>query len=232
MDNPKKLRVKDWSPEDQPREKLLLKGVAALSNAELLAIIIGSGNKEETSVELSQRILQQAGNNINQLGKYSVESLIANFKGIGEAKAVSIAAALELGKRRKAEDVEERGVIICSRDVYEYFQRYLCDLAHEEFWALFLNAKNHILGRKKISQGGLEEVHIDNRLIYHEALNLLATKVAICHNHPSGKTNPSRLDEQLTAKLAEGLNLLGLRLIDHVIIGNEEYYSFADNGKI
>jgi DNA repair protein RadC len=227
-----KLRVKDWSPDDQPREKLLAKGSSALSNAELLAIIIASGNRDETSVELAQRVLQSAGNSINQLGKYSVKQLIFNFKGIGVAKAVGIVAALELGKRRTAEKVVENVEIICSSQIYEYFLPYLGDLPHEELWALFLNNKNHILGSKKISQGGIGDAPTDLRLIYHEALLMHATGLAISHNHPSGNINPSAQDINLTENLKQGLKTIGLRLIDHIIIGGGKYYSFYDEGKV
>jgi len=227
-----KLSVKDWSPDDQPREKLLTKGVSALSDAELLAIIIGSGNTEETSVELSQRILQAAENNINRLGKFSVNHLISNFKGIGSAKAVSIVAALELGKRRKAEDMQNRKQILCSVDIYNYFYSVFCDLPYEEFWVLFLNNSNQIIDRIKIGQGGITQTPIDGRLVYKEALNRLAPYVILSHNHPSGNPKPSSLDDDVTFRIKKGLQLLGISLLDHLIFCEGNYYSYADLERI
>ncbi|MDR2621088.1 MAG: DNA repair protein RadC [Dysgonamonadaceae bacterium] len=227
-----KLSVKDWSPEDQPREKLLTKGVSALSEAELLAIIIGSGNTEETSVELSQRILQTAENSINRLGKFSVNHLVSNFKGIGNAKAISIVAALELGRRRKAEDMENRKQILHSMDIYNYFYPMLCDLQCEEFWAVFLNTACRIIDRVKISQGGVGQTHVDGKLIYKEALIRLASGVILCHNHPSGNPKPSNLDDELTFRIKKGLHLLEISMLDHLIFCEGSYYSYADEERI
>ena len=227
-----KLSVKDWSPDDQPREKLLLKGVNALSDAELLAIIIGSGNTEETSVELSQRILQTVDNNINRLGKLSVNHLVSNFKGIGNAKAAGIVAALELGKRRKAEDMTNRKQILCSMDIYNYFYPVFCDLLHEEFWVLFLNNTNRIIDRIKIGQGGVTRTPIDGKLLYKEALNRLASNVILCHNHPSGNPKPSDLDDEATFRIKKGLRLLEISLLDHLIFCEGNYYSYADEERI
>ncbi|MDR1632259.1 MAG: DNA repair protein RadC [Dysgonamonadaceae bacterium] len=227
-----KLSVKNWSPADQPREKLLAKGTNALSDAELLAIIIGSGNIEENSVELSQRILHAAENNISQLGKFSVNDLVSSFKGIGNAKAVSIVAALELGRRRRAEDMESRKKIRFSIDIYNYFYPMLCDLPHEEFWALFLNNSNRIIDRFKISQGGISKTGVDGRLIYKEALTRLASYVILCHNHPSGNPKPSYQDDETTFRLKKGLQLLELSLLDHLIFCEGTYYSYADEERI
>lgn len=227
-----KLSVKNWSPDDQPREKLLAKGAVALSDAELLAIIIGSGNTEETSVELSQRILQTAGNSINRLSKFSVNHLVSNFKGIGNAKAVGIVSALELGKRRKAEDVEIRKQILCSMDIYNYFYPMLCDLQCEELWALFLNGACRIIDRVKISQGGVKQTFVDGKLIYKEALTRLATGVILCHNHPSGNPKPSNLDDELTLRIKKGLRLFEIVLFDHLIFCDGKYYSYADEERI
>jgi DNA repair protein RadC len=227
-----KLRVKDWAEEDRPREKLMLKGVNALSDAELLAIIIASGNKEETVVELSQRILQSAKNDVNLLGKMSIRQLMTNFKGIGKAKAISIVAALELGKRRKMSETTEKKKITCSIDIYNFFHPLLCDLYYEEFWALFLNRSLRIIDKIKIGQGGVTEVSVDTRLIYKEALTQLATNVVLCHNHPSGNTHPSRQDDEITMKIKKGVEILDMSLTDHVIISDKNYYSYADEGKI
>jgi DNA repair protein RadC len=224
--------VKNWYPDDQPREKLLAKGTNALSDAELLAIIIGSGNTEENSVELSQRILRAAENNISQLSKFSVNYLVSNFKGIGQAKAVSIVAALELGRRRKAEDAESRKKIRFSIDIYNYFYPVLCDLPHEEFWALFLNNSNRIIDRFKISQGGVSQTSVDGRLIYKEALTRLASYVILCHNHPSGNPKPSYHDDETTFRIKKGLQLLEISMLDHLIFCEGNYYSYADEGRI
>ena len=227
-----KLSVKDWSPEDRPREKLLAKGVSALSNAELLAIILRSGTTKETVVELSQRILQTFGNDLNRLGKVSANQLMTDFKGIGEAKAIGIIAALELGKRRKAEDLSSRKKIISSLDIYNYFYPFLCDLPHEEFWALFLNRSNRIIDRFKISQGGISETVVDGKLIYKEAVLRLTSYVALCHNHPSGNQLPSPQDNTVTFRIKKGIELLDMVLLDHVIFTDGKYYSYADEGKI
>jgi len=226
-----KLSVKDWSPDDQPREKLLSKGVNALSNAELLAIILRSGTTKETVVELSQRILQSFGNDLNRLGQVSAEYLMSNFRGIGEAKAIGIIATLELGKRRKAEDVTANKKIVCSIDIYNYFYPSLCDLAYEEFWALFLNHSNRIISRFKISQGGISETVVDGKLIYKEAISHLASFVALCHNHPSGNHLPSPHDNSITFRIKKGIELLDMHLLDHVILTDGKYYSYADEGR-
>ncbi|MCL1934472.1 MAG: DNA repair protein RadC [Candidatus Azobacteroides sp.] len=231
MTDSAKLSVKDWSPEDRPREKLLTKGVNTLSNAELLAIILRSGTKDETVVELSQRILQSFENDLNRLGKISADYLMSNFKGIGEAKAIGIIAALELGKRRKAEEAS-RKKIICSLDIYNYFYPFLCDLQYEEFWALFLNRSSRIIDRFKVSQGGTSETIVDGKLVYKEALTRLASFVVLCHNHPSGNHLPSSHDNTVTHRIKAGLELIDMRLVDHVILTDGKYYSYADEGKI
>jgi DNA repair protein RadC len=227
-----KLSVKDWSPDDQPREKLLSKGVNALSNAELLAIILRSGTTKETVVELSQRILQSAGNDLSRLGKIPVNQLISDFKGIGEAKAGSIIAALELGKRRKAEDITNRKKITSSMDIYNYFHPLLCDLPYEEFWALFLNRSTRIISRFKISQGGTSQTVVDGKLIYREAITCLATSVILCHNHPSGNILPSSNDNTVTFQIKAGLERLDMCLLEHVILTDGKYYSYADEGRL
>jgi DNA repair protein RadC len=232
MSTTTKLSVKDWAPDDQPREKLLAKGTGALSDAELLAIIIGSGNMEENSVRLSQRILRAAENNISQLGKFSINYLVSNFKGIGNAKAISIVAALELGRRRKAEDTGSRKQIRCSIDIYNYFYPVFCDLPHEELWALFLNNANRIVDRLKISQGGVAQTSIDGKLIYKEAIIRLASYVVLCHNHPSGNPKPSYQDDEVTFRIKKGLQLLEVSLLDHLIFCEGNYYSYADEERI
>ena len=227
-----KLSVKDWSPEDRPREKLLSKGVSTLSNAELLAVILRSGTKNETVVELSQQILKSFGNDLNRLGKVSANQLISKFKGVGKAKAIGIIAALELGKRRNAEDIQNKGKILCSIDIYNYFHPLLCDLPHEEFWALFLNHSNKIIDKFKISQGGISQTVVDSKIIFKEALAHLASYVVLCHNHPSGNFMPSSQGNTVTQIIKKGLEALDMRLIDHVILTDGSYFSFADDGRI
>jgi DNA repair protein RadC len=183
-------------------------------------------------VELAQRILQSCGNDLNRLGKISAKDLMFKFKGVGEAKANSIVAALELGKRRKAEDLHARKQILNSLDIYNYFYPTLCDLLYEEFWALFLNKSNKIIDRIKISQGGISETVVDGKIIYKEALVRLTSLVVLCHNHPSGNPRPSPQDSKITNRIKKGLELLEMYLLDHVIIADGKYYSYADCGEI
>lgn len=218
--------------EDRPREKLLNQGIGSLSDAELLAILIGSGSRDETAVQLSQRILQSVDNNLNQLGKCSVHHLVSGFKGIGEAKAITIVAALELGKRRGVSDIIKRQKIICSRDIFHFFHPLLADLEHEEFWVLFLNRANKVIDKKRISIGGVSETVADPRIIYRHAINCLASGIALCHNHPSGNCFPSDCDDKLTEAIRKATHLLQIHLLDHIIICDNLYYSYADEGKL
>lgn len=227
-----KLSIKDWAEEDRPREKLQLKGATALSDAELLAILIGSGNKKETAVELSQRILHYASNNLNELGRLSIKDFVRNFNGIGEAKAITIIAALELGKRRKIADALSQPQIVSSVDVFNIFQPLLGDLKHEEVWVLLLNRANKVIKRIQISQGGVTSSVIDIRLIMKEALENLASGMIICHNHPSGQLNPSKDDDNITKRLQEAGRIMEIALLDHLIIGDKFYYSYRDEGQL
>lgn len=227
-----KLSVKEWAEEDRPREKLILKGIHTLSDAELLAIIIGSGSKKETAVELAQRILNAAENDINLLGKFSIKDLVSQFKGIGTAKAISIVASLELGKRRKIKKIVNKKKISCSRDIYEYFHPILGDLCYEEFWALYLNRANRIIDKIKISQGGVSETVVDSRLVYKNAIDKLASGVVICHNHPSGNIQPSNQDNAITLKIKRGVEMLDMSFLDHIIVCDGRYYSYADEGRL
>jgi DNA repair protein RadC len=229
--DPPKRSLKDWSPEDRPREKLLHKGVFSLSATELLAILLGSGSREESVVDLSQRILQSVHNNINQLGKLSINQL-TQFKGIGEAKAISIVAALELGKRRRSEEIPRSDKILSSKDVYEYFHPLMCDLYHEECWVLFLNRASKVIDRMKLSQGGIAGTVVDAKIIYREALLRLSSGLILCHNHPSGNASPSTEDDSITVQLKRGLQLLDMNLRDHLILGDGRYYSYADEGRL
>lgn len=232
MDNKTKLNIKDWAEEDRPREKLLLKGVSVLSDAELLAILIGSGNRNETAVELSQRILYSVSNNLNNLGKLTVKDLVKKFNGIGEAKAITIIAALELGKRRKSEEMIVLPQVKSSEDVYNILYPVLSDLRHEETWLLILDRANNVIKKLQVSKGGISGTVVDIRLIMKESIDSLASGIILCHNHPSGNTNPSKDDDVITHKLQEAGKIMDIRLLDHVIIGDRGYYSYRDKGRL
>ncbi|MDR3094710.1 MAG: DNA repair protein RadC [Bacteroidales bacterium] len=221
--------IKNWSEDDRPREKLLNKGVSALSNAELLAIIIGSGSVDENAVDLAKKILAQADNNLAELGKTSIACL-KQHKGVGEAKAVCITAAMELGRRRESSEITEKKQIKSSQDIFRLFHPLLSDLPHEEFWILFMNNSNRVIGTQRMSSGGLAEVMVDIRLLMKQAIERLATSIALCHNHPSGNPAPSEPDRLLTQRIKEGGNLLNILLKDHIILSGNQYYSFADEG--
>ncbi|MDZ7738806.1 MAG: DNA repair protein RadC [Bacteroidales bacterium] len=225
------LKIKDWALEDRPREKLLYKGISSLSDAELLAILIGSGNNENSAVDLAREILNIAGNNLNRLGKLDVHDLV-KLKGIGTAKAINIMAALELGRRRKSAEIIESAKIRSSNDVYTIFHPLLADLTYEEFWLLYLNRSNKILSRHKLSQGGISGTITDVRLLIKKALELLASSVIICHNHPSGNLDPSEADTRITEKIKEAAGYFDISLLDHLIITDNGYYSYADNGML
>ena len=227
-----KLSIKDWAEDDRPREKALQRGISSLSNVELLAILIGSGNNEESAIQLAQRILNAVNNNLYSLGKLSLKELVANFKGIGVAKGVSILAALELGKRRAATDPLARDVIRSSKDVYDALYPILSDLPHEELWALFLNRSNRIINKQKLSQGGTSETTFDMKILLKYAVNDLASGIVLCHNHPSGNLRPSQADDQLTRRVSQAVKMLDIRLFDHLIIAENRYYSYSDEGKL
>ena len=223
------IKITDWAPSDRPREKLVEKGAAALSDAELLAILIGSGTRQKSAVDLGRELLSLAGNNLNSLGRLDIADL-RTLHGIGEARAVTIAAALELGRRRKLAESPENGQIKSSADVFNIFQPLLSDLSHEEFWILFLNRSNKPLNRMKVSQGGISGTVTDVRIIMKKAVEHLASGLIVCHNHPSGNNNPSESDIQITRKIREAGSMLDVQLLDHIIIAGTTYYSFADNG--
>jgi DNA repair protein RadC len=227
-----KISIKQWAEEDRPREKLLMKGVSALSNSELLAILIRSGNDKESAVELSRRILQKADNDLGKLAKFTVSDLINNFRGIGTAKAVAIVAAMELGKRRKESGVAERKKILSSRDAYAVFSSVFIDLNHEETWALLLDRANQVVDNMQVSRGGIAGTVVDIRLILREALNKYASGIILAHNHPSGNCVPSGNDVQITKKLKEAARYMDIVLLDHLIVTDHAYYSFADEGVI
>jgi DNA repair protein RadC len=227
-----KLSIKQWAEEDRPREKLLMKGVSALSDSELLAILIGSGNDRETAVELSKRILQKADNDLHTLGRFEISDFIENFRGIGTAKAVTIVAALELGRRRKETEKPKRERITSSRAAYDIFYPLFPDLPHEEVWALLTDSTNHVIAPVQVSKGGISATTLDNRLILREALNRYATGIILAHNHPSGNCKPSPQDVEMTKKLKEAAQCMDIVLHDHLVISGKKYFSLADNGLI
>jgi len=227
MEERKSLPITEWSLDDRPREKLLLKGNAALSDAELIAILIGSGSREESAVGLAKRVLQHNKNNLNQLARLSINEL-KKFKGIGEAKAVSIVAALELGRRRRLETALETPKISSSRNAFELLQPVIGDLNHEEFWVLYLNNANKVLRKKQLGKGGFTGTVVDIRVLYKNALEISATSVILSHNHPSGKLKPSQSDLDLTVKIQEAGQVLDIQVLDHLIIAENLYFSFAD----
>jgi DNA repair protein RadC len=225
------IKITDWAVEDRPREKLIQKGTSSLSDAELLGILISSGTKDKSAVDLGRELLGLVNNNLNSLGKLSINDL-KKLHGIGTARAVTIAAALELGRRRKLAEGPEVPQIKCSKDVADIFQPLLADILHEEFWILFLNRSNRVINRMKLSQGGISGTVTDVRIVMKKAIEYLASGIIVCHNHPSGNLNPSESDTKITLKIKEAGNLMDIQLLDHLIISDKDYYSFADNGLI
>lgn len=223
------IPITNWSEDDKPREKLMLKGKSVLSDAELIAIVIGSGSRSESAVDLSKRILASVEHNLNALGKLSIAQLI-NFKGIGEAKAISIIAAMELGRRRRSEDIIELAKITSSKAVFEVMQPIIGELSHEEFWVLFLNNSNKILFKVQLSKGGMTGTIVDVRIIFKIAFEQNATAIILVHNHPSEKLQASDADLQITKKIKTAGQQLDIPVLDHVIITESGYYSFADEG--
>ena len=223
-----KLPIKTWALDDRPREKLMSNGKLTLSIAELLAIIIGSGNKNESAVHLSKRILQSVENNVDLLASYSVTQLM-KFKGVGEAKAVTIIAALELGNRRTLIKNNKKPIIKSSTDAYQILKPLIGSLQHEEFWVLYLNNSNKVLEVHQLSKGGITATMVDIRLLYKKAVELSAVAIIVAHNHPSGKLLPSTSDKQLTQKIKDSGSTLDIKLLDHLIITQKDYFSFADN---
>jgi len=230
-DTNERLRIKEWAEEDRPREKMLQKGVSSLSDAELIAILIGSGNNNETAVQLSQRILNDVSNNLNSLGKRSVKDLMT-YHGIGEAKAITIVAAMELGRRKSVAVPEKRKVIRSSNDAFLIFYPLLCDLPHEELWIALTNHAGKVIEKVKISQGGIGETSADLRFIMKAAINTTCHGIILCHNHPSGNLQPSPQDDMLTSRLGKAAQLMSIQLLDHIIISDKYYYSYADEGRL
>lgn len=225
------LTIKSLAEADRPREKMMQKGAEALSDAELLAILIGSGTAKESAVTLSQRILKHYDNDLNALARVSLKELMATFKGIGEAKALSIMSALEIGRRRRTAEVRKLKQIHSSADLYEYFST-IADLQHEEFHALALGTTNKIIASQRICQGGINQTLVDVRVLMKFVLENSATTLAVCHNHPSGSLKPSRQDIELTEKIQKACGLMDVRFLDHIIVTDVNYFSFSDENLI
>ncbi len=223
------LPIRSWAEDDRPREKLLLKGKTSLSDAELIAILIGSGSRNETAVDLSKRILSLVGNNLNALGKSSIAQLIT-FKGIGEAKAITIVAAMELGRRRRSEAAQELTKIASSKSIFDMMQPILGELPHEEFWIVYLNNSNKVISKSQLSKGGITGTMVDVRLVFKTAIENGATGMILCHNHPSGSLVASEADKQITRKLKGAGEQLDIKILDHVIVTENGWLSFADEG--
>jgi DNA repair protein RadC len=229
MEDNQNFSIKYWAEDDKPREKLMLKGKAALSDAELIAILLGSGSRNESAVELSKRILKSVDNNLNALGKLSVKQLMT-FKGIGEAKAVTIAAAAELGRRRREEDEVDLKKITSSRAVFDIMQPIIGELQHEEFWIIYLNNSNKVIYKSQLSKGGITGTVVDVRIVFKTALEHSAVGIILVHNHPSGVLQASDADKQTTRQLKAAGHALSIAVLDHVIVTEKGYLSFADEG--
>jgi len=228
----KRLTIRDWAEDDRPREKMLRKGTQSLSDAELLAILIATGNNNETAVELARRILNECRDNLNELAQLTIADLCKRFKGIGEAKAITIMAALELGKRRKTSEMLDRKKIVSSKDLFDLFEPQLVDLPHEEFWLGMLNGANKVIEIKRLTQGGSKQTVVDVPMLLKLALEKSAQAIAVAHNHPSGQNRPSHEDEVITRRIKTGCEAIGILLLDHIIIARGDYYSFSDEGKM
>lgn len=229
---PEHIKLKDLDELDRPREKLMRGGLIALSDAELLGILINSGTREHSAVDIARHILLAYDNNLNELGRVSVDTLRKSFKGIGEARAITIVAALELGRRRKISDALQRPCIKSSKDAFEILQSFISDLQYEEFWVMLLNRANNVICTQCMCKGGISGSVVDVRLIIKLAIDRLASGIIVAHNHPSGSLQPSNEDRSVTNKISEAAKLLDMKLLDHLIISPHGYYSFADEGNL
>jgi DNA repair protein RadC len=228
---PEPSGIKSWAEEDRPREKLLMKGKQSLSESELIAIHVRTGTKEKTAVDVAKELMKKANNDLNALSKFSVKDILdLGLPGMGETKAITIVAALELGRRRQSSEVKDREKITSSRDAFEVFQPLVADKPHEEFWIMLLNRGNKVLETISVSSGGLTGTVADVRMIFEHAIKSKATSIMLCHNHPSGNLSPSQMDIDLTRKLVKAGETLDIKVLDHLIIGENKYYSFADEG--
>ena len=226
-----KLNINQWAEEDRPREKLMRMGAEALSNAELLAILIGSGSPKESAVDLMKRILNDCKNNLNTLGKMSIREL-QEYNGMGPAKAITVLAACELGKRRQAEKIQEREDLGSPRAIYEFMHPKMQDLDTEEAWVILMNQNYKLIKKLRISHGGITEVAVDIRIILREAMLINATILAVCHNHPSGNLRPSEQDNRLTQNIKKACDIMRIHFLDHVIVTDGHYYSYHEEGRL
>ncbi len=229
IENSQPMTIKNWSPEDRPREKLLMKGTSTLSDAELIAILLGSGTAKLSAIDVAKKVLSHVDNNLDSLAKLSIKDLM-KAKGIGEAKAITIVAALELGRRRKDQSPDDKAKIESSKTAFELIRGDLMDLPHEEFWVILLNRANRIIRKKRVSEGGVSGTVADPKIIFKLAVDELASGIIVVHNHPSGNLKPSESDINLTKKIKEAGKVLEISLLDHLIIAHDRYFSFADEG--
>ncbi len=223
------MAIKFLAEDDRPREKFLLKGINSLSDSELLAIILRSGSREETAIELARKILNSVDQSWHQLSLLSIKDLM-KFKGVGEVKAIAVATSLEIGRRRAAQEIPEKSSITCSNDGYQILKKYLSDIRTEEFWAIFLNQNNRVLHFAQLTQGGINQSIVDVRILFKTALDHFSTGIIVAHNHPSGNLKPSKEDIDITQKIKEAGKVLNIQLLDHLIITQNSYFSFSDNG--
>lgn len=230
MEEKEFLSIKSWAEEDRPREKLLLKGKSTLSNAELIAILLRTGVTGSSALDIAKKILHKVNGDLNELGKLSVSDLKKMEKGLGDTKSITIVAALELGRRRQSSEVREKPIILASRDSFDLIYPELADLKHEEFYILYLNKSNRVMAFKNISSGGVSGTVVDTKIILKHAIEILASGIIAVHNHPSGNLQPSEADRKITRTLKDAAKLLDIHLIDHLIIGDKNYFSFADEG--
>lgn len=232
MENERKLTIRDWSEDDRPREKMSRWGAASLSDAELIAILIGSGTRDESAVEISRRILSECSNNLNEIAAIHLNEMCKRFKGIGMARAVAIHAAFELGKRRDLKDRIQKTKIKTSKDLYLLFEPKLVDLSFEEFWVVALNGANKVIDLMRLTQGGRNQTVVDVSMILKFALEKTAISLAVAHNHPSGQNKASSDDDHVTKKIKAGCEAIGVRMLDHIIVASGQYFSYADEGKL
>lgn len=225
------MNINEWAKDDQPRNRMIKTGASSLSDAELLAILVGSGNANENAIELMRRVLADCGNNLNTLGKKSFDELCA-YKGIGEAKAVAIMAACELGKRRSLQEAEKRMYLATSKDIYDFMHPRMQDLQCEECWIILLNASGRVIDTVRVSSGGLSSTLVDVRVVLREAIIKRTSMLVLCHNHPSGSVRPSREDDMLTSRMQKACQTVNIPLLDHVIVADGKYFSYNDEGKL
>lgn len=224
------LPMKAWAEDERPREKLLQRGAAVLSLNELFAILLRSGVGGESALEMARRILADYGNDLNELARCNVRELMNRYKGVGIAKAAAVVAAMEIGRRRRPLEQEQKSVIRFSKDAYHYIRSFIADLEHEEFWVIYLAYGNRVKGCTCLSSGGMDGTVIDIRMLFRNALDVKVSNIIIAHNHPGGTLKPSSYDEMITRKIYDAGNILDIKLYDHIIVGAGGYYSFADEG--